>query len=92
MINGIMEGIIPFMVVYTCKKCGEPNYLTPYAFWNISDFGALICFCLSLLEIYHICLSKSGSMHTDLVDKSFKSPGLDLNQRSLPYQDNALPN
>jgi hypothetical protein len=22
------------------KKCGEPNYLTPHAFWNITDFGA----------------------------------------------------
>jgi hypothetical protein len=28
------------MVVYTCKKCGELNYLTPDAFWNITDFGA----------------------------------------------------
>ena len=28
------------MVVYTCKKCGEPNFLTPHAFWNIADFGA----------------------------------------------------
>jgi phage FluMu protein Com len=28
------------MVVYSCKKCGELNYLTPHAFWNISDFGA----------------------------------------------------
>jgi hypothetical protein len=31
---------IVFMVVYSCKKCGELNYLTPHAFWNISDFGA----------------------------------------------------
>ncbi|MFZ0649012.1 MAG: hypothetical protein WAM27_12410 [Nitrososphaeraceae archaeon] len=31
---------ILFMVVYTCKKCGEPNYLTPHDFWNIADFGA----------------------------------------------------
>ena len=30
----------PFMVVYSCKKCGEPNFLTPHAFWNITDFGA----------------------------------------------------
>ena len=30
----------PFIVVYTCKKCGELNYLTPHAFWNTSDFGA----------------------------------------------------
>jgi hypothetical protein len=28
------------MVVYSCKKCGEPNFLTPHAFWNITDFGA----------------------------------------------------
>jgi hypothetical protein len=31
---------ILFMVVYSCKKCGELNYLTPHAFWNITDFGA----------------------------------------------------
>jgi hypothetical protein len=31
---------IPFTVVYTCKKCGELNYLTPHPFWNITDFGA----------------------------------------------------
>lgn len=31
---------IPFMVVYTCKKCRELNYLTPHAFWNITDFCA----------------------------------------------------
>ena len=28
------------MVVYSCKKCGELNYLTPHAYWTISDFGA----------------------------------------------------
>jgi hypothetical protein len=27
---------IYYMVVYTCKKCGELNYLTPHAFWNIT--------------------------------------------------------
>jgi hypothetical protein len=31
---------ISSMVVYACKKCGELNYLTPHAFWNITDFGA----------------------------------------------------
>jgi phage FluMu protein Com len=31
---------IPCMVVYSCKKCGELNYLTPHAFWNIADFDA----------------------------------------------------
>jgi phage FluMu protein Com len=28
------------MVVITCKECKESIYLTPHAFWNISDFGA----------------------------------------------------
>jgi hypothetical protein len=31
---------IPCMVVYSCKKCGELNYLTPHAFWNIAEFDA----------------------------------------------------
>jgi hypothetical protein len=35
-----MNLIIPIMVVCACKKCGEPNYLTPHAFWNVTDFGA----------------------------------------------------
>ena len=30
----------PSMVVYSCKKCGELNYLTSHAFWNIADFDA----------------------------------------------------
>jgi phage FluMu protein Com len=28
------------MVVFSCKKCGELNFLTPHAFRNITDFGA----------------------------------------------------
>ncbi|MGB7559636.1 MAG: hypothetical protein WBM37_14080 [Nitrososphaeraceae archaeon] len=35
-----MSLVITPMVVYSCKKCGELNYLTPHAFWNITDFGA----------------------------------------------------
>jgi hypothetical protein len=31
---------ILFVVVYSCKKCGELNYLTPHAFWNTTDFSA----------------------------------------------------
>jgi hypothetical protein len=27
------------MVVYSCKNCGELNFLTPHTFWNITDFG-----------------------------------------------------
>jgi hypothetical protein len=25
--------------IIECKKCGELNYLIPYTFWNIMDFG-----------------------------------------------------
>ena len=39
------------MVVYTCKKCGEPNFLTPHAFWNISDFGAKSEKCETIIKI-----------------------------------------
>jgi hypothetical protein len=28
------------MVVYSCKKCDELNFLTAHAFWNITDYGA----------------------------------------------------
>ena len=28
------------MVVIPCKECRELFYLTPHAFWNITDFGA----------------------------------------------------
>ncbi len=31
---------IPCMVVYSCKKCGELNYLILHAIWNIADFDA----------------------------------------------------
>jgi hypothetical protein len=29
-----------YMVLITCKKCGELDYLTSKAFSNITDFGA----------------------------------------------------
>jgi hypothetical protein len=38
-IHKVLSGYFP-MAVYSCKKCSEPNFLTPHAFWNISDFGA----------------------------------------------------
>jgi predicted nucleic-acid-binding Zn-ribbon protein len=36
----IVQSEYPFMVVITCKECKESIYLTPHAFWNITDFGA----------------------------------------------------
>jgi hypothetical protein len=27
------------MLAYSCKKCGDLNYLTPHAYWNITDYG-----------------------------------------------------
>jgi phage FluMu protein Com len=35
-----VETDIPLMVEITCKECKESIYLTPHAFWNITDFGA----------------------------------------------------
>jgi hypothetical protein len=28
---------IHYVVLITCKKCGELNHLTPKALWNIAD-------------------------------------------------------
>jgi hypothetical protein len=39
------------MVVYSRKKCGDINYLTPHAFWNISDFGAKCEKCETINKI-----------------------------------------
>jgi DNA-directed RNA polymerase subunit RPC12/RpoP len=45
------------MVVYSCKKCGELNYLTPHAFWNMTDSGAK---CENCGTINTITLEKGG--------------------------------
>jgi hypothetical protein len=37
-LHKVLSDIIS-MVVYTLKKCGETNFLTPHGFRNISDFG-----------------------------------------------------
>jgi hypothetical protein len=42
---------ILFMVVYSCKECGEPNFLTPHAFWNITYFGAKCEKCATINTI-----------------------------------------
>jgi hypothetical protein len=41
------------MALITCKKCGELNYLTPHAFWNITDFGAKceICETINMITL-----------------------------------------
>jgi uncharacterized Zn finger protein len=31
---------ISYMVLITCKNCGELDYHTSKAFWNITDLGA----------------------------------------------------
>jgi RNase P subunit RPR2 len=30
---------IPYMVLITCKNCGDINYLTSEALGNVTDFG-----------------------------------------------------
>jgi hypothetical protein len=50
------------MVLITCKKCGEPNFLTPHAFWNISDFGAKCekCETINTITLENGELKKTG--------------------------------
>ena len=69
--------------MYGTKTRTDPWYA-------LSPFGNLSY--MDILYYYTGLCYKLRHTHTDLVGKSFKSPGLDLNQRSLPYQDNALPN
>jgi hypothetical protein len=35
----ILHSEYSYIVVYSCKKCGELNYLTPIAFWNVDDLN-----------------------------------------------------
>jgi hypothetical protein len=48
------------MVVYSCKKCGEPNFLTPDVFWNISDFGVMCekCEMINMMTLEEGVLKK----------------------------------
>ena len=43
------------MIVMTWKECKESIYLTPHAFWNITDFGAK---CEKCEKINTIALEK----------------------------------
>jgi hypothetical protein len=46
------------VVVYSCKKCGELNYLTPHVFWNTTDFGAECYRC----ETINTIILKKGEL------------------------------
>jgi hypothetical protein len=54
---------IPIMVLITCKKCGELNYLTPYVFCNLTDFGYK---CLRCTTINRMTL-ENGELKKSLV-------------------------
>jgi hypothetical protein len=54
------------MVVYSCKKCGEPNFLTPHAFWNITNFGTRCEKCETINTITYTQLQ-----HNTLLIKYF---------------------
>ena len=57
---------IPFMVVYSCKKCGELNNLTPHAFQNITGFGAK---CEKCETINTVTLENGALKKTIVVSK-----------------------
>ena len=63
-----MSLVITPMVVYSCKKCGELNYLTPHAFWNISDFGAK---CEKCETINTITLEKTDEVIASLAPTNY---------------------
>ena len=42
---------ISYMVLITCKKCGELDYYTSKAFWNITDLGVKCTNCNTLNTI-----------------------------------------
>jgi phage FluMu protein Com len=54
------------MIVYSCKKCGELNYLTPHAFWDITDFGAKCEKC----EMINTITLEKGEPKTQIQSKS----------------------
>jgi uncharacterized Zn finger protein len=55
------------MVLVTCKKCGELDYLTSKAFGNITDFGYK---CRSCGTINRITLENGELKKTHIVIES----------------------
>jgi hypothetical protein len=56
------------MAVYTCKKCGELNYLTSKAFGNITDFGYK---CRRGGTINRITLENGRTQKTGVISTTF---------------------
>ena len=42
---------IPYVVLITCKKCGDINYLTSEALGNLTDFGFKCRYCNTINRI-----------------------------------------
>ena len=58
------------MAFIYCKKCGEYRYLTPHAFWNISDFGAKCEKCGTINTITLVDEElKTGVVSDNLIQK-----------------------
>jgi len=55
------------VVVYSCKKCGELNYLIPHAFWNITNLGEKCEKC----ETINTITLNNGELKKQVVLSSF---------------------
>ena len=53
------------MGVYSCKKCGALNYLTPHAFWNLTEFGAKCPKCETIHFHYSFLIQESDQTKID---------------------------
>jgi hypothetical protein len=55
----------------SCRKCGELNYLTPHAFWNITDFGARCerCETINTITLENGELRKQNKTPSDWINK-----------------------
>jgi hypothetical protein len=76
------------MVVYSCKKCGEPNYLIHHAFWNITDFDAKRERCGA---INTITLERRDYSNSQMYSGSFTSDVLLYRPILLFRKDNDSP-
>jgi phage FluMu protein Com len=57
-----------------CKKCGELNYLTPHAFWNISDVGVKCdkCNAINTITLENWELKKQlRSVHSEIPNSNY---------------------
>jgi hypothetical protein len=56
-------------------KCGGLNYLTPHAFWNVTDFGAKCekCETINTITLENGELKKQEWVHYRTIQRNFRN-------------------